>query len=700
MRMLRLTRYLFDGWGRRAAWAMLAVFVSFQAAIPSLFYAPRLALFDLYQYTTPRLEHASPVVIVAIDDASLKTIGQWPWPRQINAQLISKILAGKPASLGIDMILPEADRQSPEEWLRFAGDMPPTLSEGIRRLPSHDAIFGQAIAAGPVMLGIGGLRLVEGKNDTGRLAPFRLVEPGGASTPPTTLPSFNAALRSVPVLDNAASGHGMLSVDPDPDGVFRRVPLVSVLSGRLAPSMGLEMLRLTAKASWFDLYVDRGAVQGVGVDPLKIPTQADGSVWVHFSPHDSRRYVSAADVLSGRTEASTFEQRIVLVGVTGLGTTDLRMTAVGYMPGTEITAQLLENVLDGRLAQRPDWTRLAEPALTLIFGIFLIVTLPFVRPRWQALLGLVPLVLSAALGFGLWQQSLLLVDVATPAIGEAFVFVSLLAGSFAEADTHRRRLHRELEAQKLAAAKVEGEMEAGRRIQMGMLPGVASVAGDSRFDLGALMVPARQIGGDLYDFFKVDSHKLFFAVGDVSGKGVPAALFMALGKSLCKSYALRGTSDVGAIINMANAEISRDNPEMLFITMFAGIFDLDTGEVQFCNAGHDAPFVLRKGAGPESVVSVGGPPLCVVEDFTYPTETLQLHPGDLLCVTTDGVAEAMDGSGALLGVQRTRQILADITAGASAKTVVDELYAAVGRFVAGAEASDDLTVLAIRWNGP
>jgi serine phosphatase RsbU (regulator of sigma subunit) len=134
--------------------------------------------------------------------------------------------------------------------------------------------------------------------------------------------------------------------------------------------------------------------------------------------------------------------------------------------------------------------------------------------------------------------------------------------------------------------------------------------------------------------------------------------------------------------------------------MFAGIVDLDTGEVQFCNAGHDAPFVLRKGAAPESVVSVGGPPLCVVEDFTYPTETLRLHPGDLLCVTTDGVAEAMDGSGALLGVQRTRQILADIAAGASAKTVVDELYAAVGRFVAGAEASDDLTVLAIRWNGP
>jgi adenylate cyclase len=695
--MPALGRYLFKGWGRRAAWGMLAAFVLLQAVFPSLFYGPRLALFDLYQYATPRLEHSSPVVIVAIDDASLKAIGQWPWPRRVMARLTSTILAGKPMSLGIDMILPEADRQSPEEWLRYAGEMPPALSDGIRGLPSHDAMFGREIAAGPVMLGIGGLRLVDDQADTGALAPFRVI---GSSAPPSTLPSFNAPLRNIPVLDNAATGHGVLSVDPDPDGVFRRVPLVSVLSGRLAPSMALEMLRLTAKASWFDLYVSDGDVEGVGVGSLRIPTQADSSVWVHFSPQDSRRYVSAADVLAGRTEASTFEQRIVLVGVTGLGTTDLRMTPVGYMPGTEITAQLLENILDGRLARRPGWTGLAEPALTLVFGFFVIVTLPLVRARWQGLLGLVPLGLLALIGVGLWQQALLLVDVATPMIGEALVFVSLLAGSFAESDMHRRHLRRELEAQKLAAAKVEGEMEAGRRIQMGMLPGVASVAGDNRFDLGALMVPARQIGGDLYDFFKVDSHKLFFAVGDVSGKGVPAALFMALGKSLCKSYALRGVTDVGAVINMANAEISRDNPEMLFITMFAGIVDLDTGEVQFCNAGHDAPFVLRAGVAPESVVSVGGPPLCVVEDFTYPTERLQLHPGDLLCMTTDGVAEAMDGSGALLGVQRTRQILADIPVGASAKTVVDELYAAVGRFVAGAEASDDLTVLAIRWNGP
>jgi serine phosphatase RsbU (regulator of sigma subunit) len=491
----------------------------------------------------------------------------------------------------------------------------------------------------------------------------------------------------------------VLSVDPDSDGVFRRLPLVSVLSGRHAPSFALEMLRLTAKAPAINLYVEDGAAMGVGVGPLNIPTQADGSIWVHFSPHDPRRFVSAADVLSGMTPASTFDGKIVLIGVTGLGTTDLRLTPAGYMPGTEINAQLIENILDGHIVRRPEWSALAEPGLTFLFGALMILALAFVRPRWQAL-AVVPFFIAlGAIGLALWER-LLLVDVATPAAGLAAVFVAFLGGSFVEADAHRRQLRRELEARKLAAARIEGEMEAARRIQLGLLPGAASVAGDARFDLGALMVPARAIGGDLYDFFKVDAHRLFFAVGDVSGKGVPAALFMALGKSLCKSYALRGETDVGSIITLANAEIARDNPEMLFITMFAGIIDLDTGEVSFCNAGHDAPFILRADAAPEAVVSEGGPPLCVVDDFTYKSETLRLRPGDLLCVTTDGVAEAMDASGALLGAARTKDILAAIPPGASAKTVVDELYAGVAGFVCGAEASDDLTVLAIRWDGP
>jgi serine phosphatase RsbU (regulator of sigma subunit) len=226
------------------------------------------------------------------------------------------------------------------------------------------------------------------------------------------------------------------------------------------------------------------------------------------------------------------------------------------------------------------------------------------------------------------------------------------------------------------------------------------MAGDPRFDLDALMIPARQIGGDLFDFFKMDADHLFFTVGDVSGKGMPAALFMALGKSLCKSCALRGETDIGAIIDRANREIARDNSEMLFITLFAGILNLATGELRFCNAGHDAPFLLRKGEAPHSLESVGGPPLCILEDFSWPAERFQLQPGDMLCVITDGITEAMTVAGAVMGRERAQTVLAALPSDTGPAAATRALHEAVDAYVAGAEPSDDLTILAVRWRGP
>ena len=690
-------RGLAHGWGRRAAAPTLIVFLALQCGFGSLFNTPRLALFDLYQREMPRDEHSTAVRIVAIDDASLAALGQWPWPRQLQAQLVSKILEGHPAALGIDLLWSEPDLQSPEQWLAQAGDLPQPVIDALRQLPSHDGRLRDALASGPVTIGVGA-SLDQGPKDSGPLPLIREV--GGAAETWKLLPEFPAALRSIAIVDRAAPGHGLLSVIPDTDGVFRRLPMISTISGRLIPGFSLEMLRLAAQAPRIDLYLHDHAVKGIAMGDLTIPTQADGSIWVNFSYPDDRRFVSAADVLAGRLPADTFDQRLVLIGTTGLGQArDMRLTPLGLMHGTEIHAQFLENIVEGALARRPDWARFVEPALTGVLAALLIAILPILRARWQAPVAILPLLLLSALGFGLWRQERLLVDVATPMIGQATVFLALIGGGFAEADAQRQRLRRELEVRKLAAAKAEGELEAGRRIQMGILPTAASVAGDARFDLAAVIEPARQIGGDLYDFFKIDADHLFFAVGDVSGKGVPAALFMALGKSLCKSAALRGETDIGEIVNRANAEISRDNTEMLFITLFAGILDLSTGTLSFCNAGHDAPILLRAGEPPQSITGDGGPPLCVMDDFPYMTETRQLQPGDLLCLTTDGVGEAMTKDGVLMGKDRVDAALAGIPAHATAQAVTDGLHRAVGLFVAGAEPSDDITILSLRWHG-
>jgi adenylate cyclase len=697
--MGRLKQLLLGGWGRRAAWAVLILFLTLQAALPSLFDGPRTTLFDSYQRNLPRTQLHKGVVIVAIDDTSLARVGQWPWPHHVTAALVSAILKGKPLALGIDMLWAEQDRQSPEQWLKEAGALPPSLTAALRQLPRNDALLGEALKSGPVAIGIGGISDSPTKEDIGDAVPVLnsdLETPKDPRDPPNLLPTFGTTLRSVAELDHAAPGHGVLSVRPDPDGVFRRLPMVSRLSGRLAPALSLEMLRLALSGSapsWLHLYYTHRAIVGVGVGELRIPTQRDGSIWVNFSSHDSSRFVSAADVLHGHVPPETFDHKLVLLGLTGLGQLDQRNTPLGIMPGVEIQAQLLEDVLLEQLARRPGWAPGAELALTALAGLFLIIILPQVQARWEPLaIGLVVATLGGT-GIVLWQQSRILLDVATPLIGQGAVVVTLLGAGFAQADLQRRRL-------RLAAAKTEGELEAARRIQVGILPSPAAMAGDPRFDLDALMVPARQIGGDLFDFFKIDRDHLFFAVGDVSGKGMPAALFMALGKSLCKSCALRGESDIGAIVNRANQEISRDNPETLFITLFAGILNLATGELRFCNAGHDAPFLLREGDEPHSLEGVGGPPLCIVKNFDYPEERCQLQPGDMLCVITDGITEAMTKQGEVMGRARARDVLAGLPPGASAGAAAKALHDAADAFAAGAEPSDDLTILAVRWHGP
>lgn len=685
-------------WATLAAGVVLGCFLIVQLVAGAVFDAPRMALFDLYERSAPRLRGAAPVVVVAVDEASLSRIGQWPWPRQLQARLIGAILRQGPAAVGVDLLWPEADKQSPEEWRRQAGPLPPDAIEALAKLPSHDQLLADALASGPVVIGLHGLREGARQADAGILPPFRMIGEGTAA--PDGAPTFDGALRALPRLDAAAAGHGLLSVDLGSGGVVRRMPMFSVIAGRLAPGLDLEMLRLAAQAPWIDLYRDGRKVWAVGVGPLRVSTQRDGANWIDYSPHDPRRFISAADVLAGRTAPDAFNRKLVLIGVTGVGEVDQQQTPLGPMPGSEIHAQVLENVIAGRWPSRPDWTELAEPGLTASVGALFILALPRVRRRWQGPIVLAPIALFLSLGFALWARARILFDAATPLIGWLLVLAALVVGALAEADAQRRRLRAELEQRRLAEARADGELEAGRRIQMGILPNAKDLAADPRFDLAALMVPARMIGGDLYDFFLIDEDHLFFAVGDVSGKGVPASLFMALGKSLFKSCALRGGADVGAIVDRANLEISRDNPEMMFITLFAGLLDLATGELAFCNAGHEPPFLLRPGDPPRVLQGPAGPPLCVLDDYAYPTGGLTLRPGDGLCLITDGVTDAANAKGEMLGRDQVAALLAQAPVGAAPSALLERIQSSVGAFVDGADPADDLTLLAIRWRGP
>ena len=660
----------------------------------------RFTWFDACQRLLPRARVSAPAVIVEVDAQSLARHGQWPWPRTLLATLVDRLLTAGAAAVGIDILMPEADRLSPRNLPRMIPSIGPELAARLAELPSNDSQLAQVLRGQPVVLGVAGV------DDPGematrgaaRAAPTRVV--GGDPAP--YLRSFDAMLRTIDELDRAAIGHGLLNVEFEGRAV-RRIPLVARVGGTLVPTLALEMFRVASGQPATRLTVGPRGISAVAIGSLTISTQTDASVWLRYTREAGVRSISAADVLAGSVDPRMFERKLVLVGVTALGLADRRpIPGGGFRDGVEIQAELIESIFDGALLTRPQWAEWAEASFVLVGGALVILVVPRRRGRASALLLVGLLALAAGTSLALYHWRRLLLDAAAPSLSLALLFMVMLGATLAEAERYRRQLRHELELQRQAAARVEGELAAARRIQLGILPRPADLLrGETRFGLDIVLEPAREVGGDLYDFFMLDGHRLFFLLGDVSGKGLPGSLFMAVSKSLYKSTVLRRGDAVAVMMREANTEISRDNSEALFVTIFAAVLDVDTGRLEYCNAGHDRPYVVARGGGrPVQLSEGGGPPLCVVDEFEYTAATHCLCPGDRLCLITDGVTEARNTAGELFGRERLEARLTLVDADATATTVAAAIREDVARFAAGAEPADDLAILVLRWEGP
>ena len=204
----------------------------------------------------------------------------------------------------------------------------------------------------------------------------------------------------------------------------------------------------------------------------------------------------------------------------------------------------------------------------------------------------------------------------------------------------------------------------------------------------------------MFDFFLLDDHRLFVMIGDVSGTGLGAAMFMALIKSLCRGAVMRQPDRLEQALAQAEAEIRRENPESLFVTMLVLCLDLETGEFIFCNAGHDPLYGLSPDRAEVRRLDHGGrPPLCVLDGYPYPLGRERLLPGELICMITDGITEAANAAGQLYGHARLERVITRMN-GATPDELVSSIRADVLEFAAGAEPADDMSVLALRWMGP
>ena len=239
---------------------------------------------------------------------------------------------------------------------------------------------------------------------------------------------------------------------------------------------------------------------------------------------------------------------------------------------------------------------------------------------------------------------------------------------------------------------IEDELAIARDIQQSLLPTGASASSIPKVDVCGLQIPARFVGGDLYDYY-VRGNKLFFCIGDVSGKGVPAALLMAISHSLFRTLSAHDESPE-SIMKSFNAAINDNNSDMMFITMFLGILDMETGTVRYCNAGHNPPIIIRNGK-PEFIDTKPSLLLGVEPNATYTSHTLDLAPGDSLFLYTDGLTEAENARKELFGEERALNVAAGFCK-LTAEEQVKQMREAMQLFVEKAEQSDDLTLLVVR----
>ena len=243
---------------------------------------------------------------------------------------------------------------------------------------------------------------------------------------------------------------------------------------------------------------------------------------------------------------------------------------------------------------------------------------------------------------------------------------------------------------------VKQELEMAREVQMSLQP--KELTANEHHDVKAVIIPAKEVGGDLYDFFFIDESRIGLVIADVSGKGVPAALFTTVTRALLRAAVTRDYTSPSDCLTLVNDLLCESNPSCIFITLFFGVLDLRTGELNYSNAGHNPPRVVKTDSGVEVVPKTGNLVLGIQPGHSYHNKQIQLKPGDTLFLYTDGITEAEDIKSEEFSESRLDKKLARL-AGTSSERVATEVVDAVQEFVGDAPQSDDITCVVLRYNG-
>jgi adenylate cyclase len=439
--------------GRAIALAILCGFLALRIADPTAVEELRLRAFDFYQRLAMRPQGAQPVVIVDVDEESLKEFGQWPWSRTMIADLVTNIAKAGGVAVAFDIVFPEPDRTSPGQVAAQIRGLDPETKAKLESLESNDHALARSFSTIRAIIAQSGQASPSGAApETIKQTPIGLMGPD----PSPFVVNYPGLLQNIPELEAAAAGRGLFTFRPDPDGIARRVPVIMKAEGQFRPALAIELLRVATGSNALLVKSSPAGVDAIVLAGVQIPTDANGRVWVNFNKHDRNRYVSAGAILRGDPEAlKKLQGKLAIIGTSAIGLLDTKTTPVeAVMPGVEIHAQLLENILSNQLLSRPNYAIGAEIVATIVASGIIIILVPILGAGWVFAIGAAMAAVLIGGAFYLFKYHGLLFDVTLPLIASLSAYLALVFVNYFREEGRRQQI-RSAFSQYLSPAFVE-----------------------------------------------------------------------------------------------------------------------------------------------------------------------------------------------------------------------------------------------------
>jgi adenylate cyclase len=467
MKRFRILRRWFArkiGYARLFCVGLLIAFAALRIADPAALEEIRVRTFDSFQVLEPRVKTIRPVVIVDINDKSLEKFGQWPWSRTLIADMVTNLTKLGAVVIAFDVIFAESDRLNPDIAADTFRNLDEETRAKLRALPSNDRLFADAMRHSRVVLGESGLSTV--RRDVDKTLPVTGLAMLGED-PQRFMFQFPGLLRNTPILEEAASGRGLFTIRTERDGIVRRVPMIMQAQGATMPSLSFEILRVATGTDTIFIKSDPAGIKSIAVKGFEIPTDRNGQLWVHFAPHDSSIYVSAADVLEGRVAPEKIARKLVLIGTSAVGLLDIKTTPIDpIMPGVEIHAQVLESALTHGVLSQPNYGIAIEFCAALVLGILVIIFVPMFGPVTLGAVGALFASLLIGTSWYFYTQHRLLIDFTYPLLSTTAIYLTLIFTSFVREQAQRRQI-RSAFGQYLSPALIEQLAQSPERLVLG-----------------------------------------------------------------------------------------------------------------------------------------------------------------------------------------------------------------------------------------